>query len=222
MLPAPGRYDEWMASSRLRTTVLVAVLVLAVLVLGVVAAILFPIFTHQSAGGSGQDIPPTSVAEVSAEGADGRTRTLSAMTTTGEPADLSQVQSGDRVIVRGDGFDAGIGIYVSVCQIPTTPGGKPHPCLGGVPEGAMSGEGADAEVISSAWITDDWAWRAFATHRWDDAQRGSFSVELTLPPAADDALDCQQEACAITTRADHTAGNDRVQDMLLPVEFASE
>lgn len=84
----------------------------------------------------------------------------------------------------------------------------------------MEGEAAGLETAqSSAWITDDWAWRSFATKGFDDAGSGSFEVRLLVPPAVQEGLDCTARVCAVTTRADHTASSDRVQDMQLPVSF---
>jgi hypothetical protein len=212
-----GHYDEGMTSRRPLRIVLIAVLVLAALVLAGALAVLVPILTHRSAGGSGQALPDEYVSESSATGADGRTRLLSATTSGGEPAALDALRPGETLVVRGSGFDAGIGIYVAICAIPESPDEKPGPCLGGIPEGAETGE-AQESGLSSAWVTDDWAWRAFATHGY--GSEGSFEVELTVPAPVSEALDCRVERCAIATRADHTASGDRVQDMLLPVSYA--
>lgn len=192
-----------------------------VLLLAMVAVIVVPILTHQSAGGSGQQLPSGFVSQSEAQGEDGRTRTLSVETTDGEPADLAAVQAGDELVVSGQGFDPSIGIYVSICLIPEEPGQKPSPCLGGLPEGAMEGAAAGSEQpMSSFWITGDWAWKAFANKNYDDPERGGFTVHLLVPPATQVGLDCATQKCAITTRADHTAATDRVQDMMLPVQFA--
>lgn len=194
------------------------VLGLAVAVLVVAAVVIAPILLHSSAGGSGQQLPTGFVAEASATGADGRTRTLSVETENGEPADMRALRPGDVLVVTGTGYDAAIGIYVSVCRIPSEPDERPSPCLGGLPEGAMEGEAAGA-LGSSAWITDAWAWRAFATQGYDDAATGSFVTRIIVPASSQDGLDCTSTACGVTTRADHTALKDRVQDMQLPVQF---
>lgn len=190
-------------------------LVLAVVVLGTALAVALPILTHRSAGGSGQEVPEGFVSESRAEGADGRTRHLWAETVDGEAADLATLAPGEELVVRGEGFDASIGIYVAICAIPAERE-RPGPCLGGIPDGAEEGH-ADQAALSSAWITDDWAWRAFATGRWEG--EGSFTAALTVPGPVGEGLDCRETRCAIATRADHTAGSDRVQDMLLPVAF---
>ncbi|MBL3698822.1 hypothetical protein [Leucobacter luti] len=211
-----------MTPSRPRTfrIVLIALLAVAVLVLAGVLIVLIPILTHQSAGGSGQNLPTEFVSEVSATGADGRTRTLEATTPDGTPAELDQVTPGESLVISGTGFDSGIGIYLAICAIPESPSEKPGPCLGGIPEGAESGDANATVGLASAWITDAWAWRAFATHGYDDPETGAFAAMLTVPDPVMDGLDCRETRCAIATRADHTAASDRVQDILLPVAFA--
>ncbi|MGW9022349.1 hypothetical protein ACWGOE_12780 [Leucobacter chromiiresistens] len=208
-----------MPSMRARPTriVLVALLVVAALALIAAVAVAAPILLHRSAGGSGQEVPSSTVSETSARGADGRVRTLTASDEDG-PADLGSIEAGQEIRIDGTGFDAGIGIYVAVCAVPETAGEKPGPCLGGIPEGAESGD-VDTSRLTSAWVTDDWAWRGFATHRYTDADAGSFSVALTMPDPSGEGLDCWQARCAIATRADHTASADRVQDMLLPIVY---
>lgn len=206
---------------RARRVLFVMLGIAVVALLGAIAAVVLPILTHQSAGGSGQDLPVGFTPKAEAKGADGRTRVLAVETQGGEPADLSQLRTGEELVVRGSGYDPAIGIYVSICLVPEKPGTKPSPCLGGLPEGAMEGDAAGTDkALSSAWITDDWAWRAFANKGYDDAKRGTFEVRLLVPPAAQEGIDCNVQQCAITTRADHTAATDRVQDMQLPVAFS--
>lgn len=199
--------------------VLFSVLALFLVILGVVTAILVPILTHSNTGSSGQTIPTGFESESSATGADGKTRAISVATTDGEPANLEGLAPGDQIVVSGSGFDAGLGIYVGFCAIPPSPDVKPGPCLGGIPEGAEQGEAAAKEALSSAWITNDWAWRAFATQGYDDAATGTFEVLLTVPEPTVEGLDCTVSRCAISTRSDHTAMKERVQDMLLPFAY---
>ncbi len=213
---------EHMTQSRKRSRKIVLIVLLAVsgLVLAGVLAVLLPILTHQSAGGSGQQVPSDFASQTSATGADGRTRELRVASPDGSAVDLASVTPGESLEVSGTGFDAGIGIYLAVCAIPEAPDEKPGPCLGGIPEGAQSGDAAAATELSSAWITNDWAWRSFATHQYTDVADGTFDVVLTLPEPTMEGLDCTVTRCGITTRADHTAGSDRVQDIFLPVAFA--
>lgn len=200
--------------------ILIAVLSLSVAVLAVVVAVLVPILTHDNSGGSGQDVPTDYVNESSATGSDGRDRELRAGALGGGDLNLAALKPGDVVTVSGTGFDASIGIYVGFCAIPASPDQKPGPCLGGIPEGAEQGDAAGKEALSSAWISSDWAWRAFATQGYSDQESGSFDVELTVPEPAVEGLDCRKVRCAIVTRADHTALGDRVQDMILPIRYA--
>ena len=202
--------------SQMKRRALIAVLIVAALVLAGAIAVILPIVTHRSAGGSGQDsLPEGFVNTVSATGADGRTRELVVETAAGTPADLAALVPGDTLTVRGTGFDAGIGIYVAICAVPSVPGEKPSPCLGGIPDTA---EGA-VVAETSVWITDDFAWAAFANQGYDDPAQGSFVADLLIPDLASNGLDCSVSLCAITTRADHTAASDRVQDLQLPVMF---
>lgn len=208
-----------------RRALLAVVIVGALIVLAAVAAIMLPILTHHSAGSSGQTVPDRIVSDTSATGADGRTRTLAVETEAGEPADLAHLEPGETLVIRGSGFDPGIGIYVSICAIPDEPGEKPSPCLGGLPEGAMEADdpesGKEAAPETSVWITDDWAWRSFATQGYDDPETGGFTARLLVAEPVQEGLDCTEpSSCAVTTRADHTAAGDRVQDVLLPVAFA--
>ena len=205
--------------SRSVRVILLVLLALGVLVLGAVIAVLVPILTHQSAGGSGQEISDELVPEVSAVGADDRTRVLSVETPDGKPADVGDLTPGEVLDVSGSGFDAGIGIYVAICAIPESAEEKPSPCLGGIPSGAEDGDAAGDTALSSVWITDDWAWRAFATQGYADAKTGSFTARITVPEPQMEGLDCRVTRCAIATRADHTASSDRIQDILLPVAF---
>ena len=197
---------------------LIVLLSVAVVVLGVAIAAMLPMLTHQPAGASGQQIPSSFVSSSRATGDDGRTRTLSVQAADGAPVEMGSISPGERITVTGQGFDAGIGIYVAICEIPASPEQKPGPCLGGIPEGAKEGK-VDDSALTSAWITDAWAWRAFATQGYNNPAQGEFEVTITVPSPVGDGVDCKTVRCAISTRADHTAAKDRVQDMLLPVGY---
>lgn len=204
---------------------LIAIIAVASVTLVTVLAVVLPILTHQSAGGSGQVAAEGFPASVTATGADGRTRTLSAHTSEGTPADLSGLSPGEEVVVTGSGFDAAIGIYVGFCRVPDNPEEKPSPCLGGIPEDA--GDAKDqpatgADAAESVWITDNWAWRPFATSGFDDATKGTFTALLVVPEPEANGLDCRVELCGITTRNDHTAASDRVQDLHLAIGFVGK
>jgi hypothetical protein len=47
---------------------------------------------------------------------------------------------------------------------------------------------------------------------------GSFTVEITVSPRIGE-IDCRKQVCGIATRADHTRGTDRTQDVFIPIEF---
>lgn len=197
---------------------LIALTVLLGLLLIAAAVVFVPILTHQSAGGSGQNLAATSGHTVTAVGEDGNTRTLTVTTAAGAPADMQALHPGEVVTVHGTGYDSGIGIYVSFCQIPVA-GGRPGPCLGEIPATEDLATAAQGQLLTSAWITDDLLWRQFATHGWQNAQAGEFKIDLLVPAVSSNGLDCTVTACALVTRADHTALKDRVQDIMLPVQF---
>jgi len=193
-------------------------LILAIVLIPV-AFIVVPILTHADQGVSTpRDAHDGSAASsVTADGGDGRVRTLAVFeedATT--PAPVDALREGQRLVVKGEGYDAGQGIYVGVCRIPSSLEEKPSPCLGGVPDASRAGDESEREFAPSNWINDDWAWRIFAARGYDDAGRGAFTAYLVVPPAQED-LDCAIERCAIYTRNDHTAASDRVQDVGVPI-----
>lgn len=190
------------------------ILAILAILLVLVALIALPMLTHKNVGSSGQESPQGFENPVTATGADGRTRTLIALDENGQAADLSSVRPGDRLTITGTGYDSDIGIYVGFCKVPDEVDERPTPCLAGIPD-----EVDDA--LESAWITNNWAWRAFASHTFEDETTGSFKVELVVPEAEAEAegLDCRVQSCGIFTRADHTALSERVQDIYLPIAF---
>ena len=194
-----------------------------VALLGVlIAVVVVPIVTHQPQGSSGQArVPdgefPTSI---TATGDDDRTRTISVATESGAAPDLSAVSAGDRLVVSGEGFDPDQGIYVAVCKVPDELDGKPGPCLGGV--GSQEVEEFDEGVVqyaASNWINGAFAWRLFGARSFDDAEAGTFTAYIELPPVADENVDCSVDACGLYTRNDHTAVSDRVQDLYVPLRW---
>ncbi|WP_152192616.1 hypothetical protein [Georgenia satyanarayanai] len=126
--------------------------------------------------------------------------------------------NGQRVTVRGSGFDTSKGVYVALC-VDNGAGRAPGPCLGGVD---MEGAGG-----ASAWISSNPPayGEGLAQPFTESGGRGSFSVTLTVS-AADSFTDCLDTAvapngCVIGTRADHTRGGDRSADVRIPVTFAT-
>jgi hypothetical protein len=195
--------------------------VLAVLLLAVTAIIGIPILAHRDQGLPNQ-LPAGEQWPVSATatGDDGRVRTMEVTVSGGGEPDLSQLPMGAQLIVSGSGYDPERGIYVAVCAIPDDPSQKPGPCLGGAPTGTqVEVEEGTIQYGPSNWINDDWAWKLFGARSYDDREAGTFTAYLEVPAAADDNVDCTEVACGIYTRNDHTASNDRVQDLYVPIAF---
>jgi hypothetical protein len=108
-----------------------------------------------------------------------------------------------------------------VCAIPDEIDGKSGPRLGGV--GSQDVEGFEEGVIqfaASNWINEAFAWRLFGARSFDDRAAGTFTAYAELPPVADENVDCSQVECGLSTRNDHTAAADRVQDLYLPLRWA--
>ena len=181
-----------------------------------------PIFLGGATGQSGQQAVEGYPSSVTATGDDGRTRTLSVHTEDGSDATLDALTPGDRLVVSGSGYAPDSGIYVAICRISEDPDEKPGPCLGGVPEldeTEQSTPGA-IEWAASNWINDDWAWKLFGARSFDSVEQGTFTAYLLVPPPADEFVNCQLETCGLYTRNDHTALDNRMQDIYLPVSFS--
>ncbi|KJK46980.1 hypothetical protein UK23_21745 [Lentzea aerocolonigenes] len=115
--------------------------------------------------------------------------------------------------ITGQGYNAGQGIFVALCAIPA--GVKPHkpatftarptPCLG--PRGAGN---TSRRIVNGAT----------GEHTSPYGPNGSFLVQLDLQPKIADGVECDVDVrCAIVTRADFTATDDRTWDLYLPVRF---
>lgn len=194
------------------------VAVALVVLLVPVGIVVIPILAHQSQGLSRQDdtVEPWPSA-TTAEGDDGRTRQLSVPGSV----DTSALEVGERLVVTGTGYDGSRGIYVAICVIPGDPAIKPGPCIGGVPDQAQEDvEAGTVQYAASNWINDDWAWKLFGARSYDDLGAGTFTAYLEVGDPVGDGFDCRVDACGIVTRNDHTALNDRVQDLWIPVGFA--
>jgi len=182
----------------------------------------WPILFASDAGVSGQERVTGYPTTVEATGEDGRTRSLQVSAPDGSDVALNAISPGDRLVVSGSGYDPSSGVYVAVCRIAPTPDLRPGPCLGGVPD-TEEEAGLDADDIQWApanWINDDWAWRLFGARAFDNRDTGAFTAYLEIPAAADDFVDCSAASCAIYTRNDHTAIDNRMQDLYLPVAFS--
>ncbi|WP_166987054.1 hypothetical protein [Canibacter zhoujuaniae] len=202
----------------MRKRALVWVFGLSLLILIIALSfVVVPILTHQNQGVAGQVRAHLGDTAVTAKGDDGRERTLALAGVDDDSFDPANLVPGQTVTVRGAGYDSARGIYVSFCKAPASPEQKPSPCLGEVPASADAAAAVQGEMLSSAWVSDDFVWRNFATHQYLDAEAGTFTVKLVVPEAAIEGLDCRVEACVLATRNDHTAGGDRVQDLVIPV-----
>lgn len=189
---------------------------------GFVVWLIAPIVMASPQGLSGQELLvdgyPTSV-EVT--GDDGRTRVLGATLENADERGLDRLIAGDRIVVTGSGYNPDSGIYVAICAVPDALNEKPGPCLGGVPSttpGEM-GEAGAIEYAPSNWINDQWAWRLFGARSFDDRDQGTFTAYIEVPGFVDENVDCRERLCGLYTRNDHTALDDRVQDVYLPVAF---
>jgi len=199
------------------------VLAVAVVILVPVGIIAVPILTHQNQGESNQDESAVEwPLDATATGDDGRTREIMVLAADpGQAVDTSALTVGEHLVVSGTGYDGSRGIYVAICVIPADPSIKPGPCIGGVPDQAQTEvtEGT-IQYAPSNWINDDWAWKLFGARSYDDLAAGTFTAYIEVGDPVGENFDCRVDACGIFTRNDHTALNDRVQDLYIPVAFA--
>lgn len=118
---------------------------------------------------------------------------------------------GQRVRVRGSGYDRSKGIYVAFCVIPPA-GQTPTPCGGGADTEGSSG--------NSVWISDFPPYYGTGLARPFGAG-GSFDVEISVRAQLDEEVDCRAVRCAVVTRADHTRSEDRSSDVFVPISFTA-
>ncbi|BBC34194.1 uncharacterized protein SGFS_054880 [Streptomyces graminofaciens] len=125
---------------------------------------------------------------------------------------------GGTVDVKGAGYNRAQGVFLAFCVIPegvrvgdpSTYTALPGPCLGG--RAAQDG--------SSRRITDTGTGTPGVTIPYEDG--GRFRATLNLKPEISDGVVCGETVrCAIVTRADFTATNERLYDQYIPVHFAS-
>lgn len=199
------------------------------MLLGVVAALVavalvvaVPILTHRDQG-LAEQVSSGDLSSATAIGDDGRTRTISVSGADGVLVDPMALVPGDRLVVTGTGFDASRGIYVAICVIPEAADVKPGPCVGGVPQQTQdpAANAGAQQFAASNWINDDWAWKLFGSRSYDSVGDGAFTAYLLVGDPVGEGFDCRVERCGIVTRNDHTAASDRVQDVYLPIGFAS-
>jgi hypothetical protein len=118
--------------------------------------------------------------------------------------------NGETLSVSGGCFDESKGIYVAFCVVPP-PGVAPSPCGGGVD---MSGAGGLSHWIDSNPPPQG---TGLAT---PFGPGGTFTVTMRPSTQLNATVDCRRVRCAIVTRADHTRGSDRSQDVIVPISFA--
>ena len=124
--------------------------------------------------------------------------------------------SGGTVVVGGTGYNPGQGIFLAFCVIPDTvqlgdPAtytALPTPCLGG----RQSTDGSARRITNTATGTPG------VTIPYGTG--GSFLTTLNLKPEIADGVVCDVTVrCAIVTRADFTATDDRLYDQYIPFRF---
>lgn len=125
--------------------------------------------------------------------------------------------AGATVGVRGEGYNRAQGIFLAFCVIPdgvevgdpATYTQLPGPCLGG----RQSTDG------SARRITDQGTGTPGVTIPYEEG--GRFTTTLDIKPEISDGVDCDVTVrCAIVTRADFTATDNRLYDQYIPVHFA--
>ena len=127
--------------------------------------------------------------------------------------------AGGTVKVKGAGYNRAQGVFLAFCVIPddvrvgdpSTYTTLPGPCLGG--RAAQDG--------SSRRITDTGTGTPGVTIPYEKG--GKFRTTLNLRPQIADGQVCGETVrCAIVTRADFTATNERLYDQYIPVRFVPD
>jgi hypothetical protein len=126
--------------------------------------------------------------------------------------------SGGTVKVKGTGYNRAQGIFLAFCAIPEgvvvgdpkTYKTLPGPCL----------PGRENKDGSSRWITDNGTGTPGITLPYEEG--GSFRTTLdNVRPQIADGVVCDVTVrCAVVTRADFTATDERLYDQFIPVHFA--
>lgn len=113
-----------------------------------------------------------------------------------------------KVTVTGSNYDQDIGIYVTFCVIPKK-GKKPDHC------GAYNITGINSQAV---WISSNPPiYAALLVTAFKKG--GKFKIELPLSKTIGDK-DCTKVKCAVLTRADHTDGDNRTADVIVPITFS--
>lgn len=143
---------------------------------------------------------------------DSRTRsaTRDGMTLTVTPA-TGLDPAGRAVRVTGRGYDVNKGIYVAFC-VDNGPGKAPTPCGGGQDQEGTSG--------NSVWISSFPPYYGTGLAQ-PYGEGGTFDVTIRVQAQLNDQVDCRKARCAVVTRADHTASDDRSLDVAVPLDFTT-
>ena len=141
--------------------------------------------------------PPSS--KVTVVGAEGQRLTVS---------QTKGLEKDAKVTVTGSNYNKDIGIYVTFCVIPKK-GKKPDHC------GAYNITGINSQAV---WISSNPPLYA-ALLVTPFKKGGKFKVELPLSKTIGDK-DCTKVKCAVLTRADHTKGDNRTADVIVPITFS--
>ena len=124
---------------------------------------------------------------------------------------ISNIKSGDKIVVSGQHFDETVGIYVALCTVVKV-GTLPSPCGGGIDETGATG--------ASIWISSNPPSYGVGLAK-PFLPGGRFSVSIKVSPMIG-KLDCRKTKCAVYVRADHTRGDDRSHDLSVPLSFTSK
>jgi hypothetical protein len=128
------------------------------------------------------------------------------------------LEDGQKITVKGRGYDLKVGIYVTFCVMPAK-GKKPESCG----HFDITGQNNQAVWISSnppfyaALLVKNFD-KVTKTVKGKKVSTGSFAVEVPVSKMIGDN-DCAVVKCAIVTRADHTRSDYRKADVVIPVTF---
>ncbi|MEV6287522.1 hypothetical protein [Kribbella sp. NPDC051770] len=121
--------------------------------------------------------------------------------------------AGETITVTGSGYSPSQGYYVALCAVPSdySYGTKPSPCAGGDGQGGTT-------VGPSAWVTNS---PLGGSASYPIAANGTFTAQIRIAET-NSGLDCSDPdiTCAIVSRRDHFAANDRSGDVYIPVSFS--
>ncbi|SEG63570.1 hypothetical protein SAMN05444920_103606 [Nonomuraea solani] len=146
------------------------------------------------------------LADVSATGPQGQT--LTAAKAEIDPA-------GESIRVTGTGYDIGKGIYLALC-VSKGAGQVATPCVGGID---MTGQSHGMYWISSN--PPPYGVGIAKPYTDEGGGKGGFDLNLDVKAVDDQGTDCRAAGvqCVVYTRADHTRGGDRTQDVQIPVTW---